>query len=181
MKLIRDLEPYDDRGRALVVVETPKGSAVKLKYSAEYEAFVWSRALPTGMIFPGDYGFIPGTLAGDGEELDALVLGTSAGISGVVIPCRILGALELYQRRTPGPERDNHRLLAVPANEHRFAHLSNAADLGQRRLDELEAFFRAYLALTGKTIRTAGWLDAAGASALIEQARVTISAAGASR
>lgn len=171
MKLIRDLGPYDDEGQALVVVETPKGSPVKLKYAPELGAFKWSRALPTGMIFPGDYGFIPSTLAGDGEELDALILGTSAGFPGVVVPCRILGALELFQQRGGEPEKDNHRLLAVPAREHRFAHLENAADLGQRRLDELETFFRAYLALTGKTIRTAGWLDAAGATALIESAR----------
>lgn len=172
MTLIRDLDAYDDQGRVLVVVETPKGSAVKLKYAPDLEAFRWSRALPTGMVFPGDYGFVPGTLAGDGEQLDALVLGTSAGQSGIVIPCRVLGALELYQQRASEPEKDNHRLLAVPANEHRFAHLANAADLGQRRLDELEAFFRAYLALTGKSIRTAGWLDAASAAALIESARV---------
>jgi inorganic pyrophosphatase len=167
MKLLRDLEPYDDDGRLLVVVETPSGSPVKLKYSAAFNAFTWSRALPTGLNFPGDYGFVPSTLAGDGEELDALIVGTSAGVPGVVVPSRIIGALELYQQRAPAPERDNHRLLVVPCNEHRLGHITEAAALGQRRLDELENFFRAYLALTDKTIRTAGWLDAAGATSLV--------------
>lgn len=168
MKLLRDLAPYDDKGRLLVVVETPSGSPVKLKYSGDHGAFMWSRALPTGLVFPGDYGFVPKTLAGDGEELDALVVGTSAGVPGVVVPCRVLGALELYQQRAPDPEKDNHRLLVVPANEHRLSHIHEASALGQRKLDELENFFRAYLALTGKTIRTAGWVDAASATAMVK-------------
>ena len=119
------------------------------------------------MSFPADFGFVPQTVAGDGDALDALSLGSSGGFPGVVVPARLLGVLEVYQTRDGGPEKDNHRLLAVPDNEHRFADIGAPVDLGERRLREIESFFRASLALTGKRIRLDGWKDAAAAHELV--------------
>lgn len=153
-----------------MVVECPAGAAVKLKLDPDRNLLFWSRGLPAGVAFPNDFGFVPQTVAGDGEALDALVLGASAGFPGVVVPCRALGALRLYQRRDGGPEKENHRLLVVPCNEHRLAHLQVAADLGARRLAELEAFFAASLAVTEKRVRMAGWGDADEATAMIDVA-----------
>lgn len=168
VNLLRDLSP-NDKGRTLVVVECPKGATVKLKYDADRNIFAWSRGLPAGVAFPADFGFVPRTLAGDGDALDALVLGSSAGFPGVVVPSRLIGVLEVFQTRDGGPEKDNHRLLAVPENEHRFADIGQPIDLGQRRLLELESFFQASLALTGKQIRVAGWKDSHHAADLVRR------------
>lgn len=157
-------------GRVHAVVECPAGSAVKLKLDPDRGGFVWSRGLPAGVSFPHDFGFVPRTLAGDGDALDALILGASAGFPGVIVPSRVLGALRLYQTRDGGPEKENHRLLLVPSNEHRLAHLREPDDLGARHLTELEAFFRASLALTRKRIRLDGWTGAAEAESMIDSA-----------
>jgi len=170
MNLLRDLSPFDEAGRTHIVVECPRGAAVKLKYNPEWNLFSWSRGLPAGVSFPADFGFVPQTLAGDGDAVDALVLGSSAGFPGGVVPARLIGVLQVFQTRDGGPEKDNHRLLAVPENEHRFADVGAPIDLGQRRLLELESFFNASLALTGKQIRLAGWRDSNEAGALVKRA-----------
>lgn len=171
MNFLRDLEPFDDQGRLRVVVETPRGSDVKLKYSPADGGFVWSRGLPKGAIFPADFGFVPQTCAGDGDAVDALVIGASARFPGIVVPSRLVGALRVFQTRDGGPEKDNHRLLVVPANEHRLADIARPADLGARRLAELEAFFAASLALTDKVVRFDGWAEPDEAHVLVEGAR----------
>ncbi len=177
MNLFRDLAPTDVQGRTQIVVECPRGAAVKLKYNPEQNLFIWSRGLPVGMSFPFDFGFVPQTLAGDGDAVDAVVLGSSGGYPGVVVPSRLIGVLEVFQTRDGGPEKDNHRLVAVPANEHRFSDVGSPIDLGQRRLLEIETFFQASLALTGKKIRLAGWKDSRTAAALIESSHAAFGAA----
>ena len=167
MNLARDLPHRNQNAHLNVIVETPKGASVKLKYDPQTNLFVWSRGLPTGTVFPGDFGFVPRTLAGDGDGLDAFVLGASAGYPGVLVPARVIGAIELFQTRDGGPEKDNHRLLTVAANEHRFAHIHTPLDLGERVLKELEAFLTASLAMTTKQIRVADWLGPKDANGLI--------------
>jgi inorganic pyrophosphatase len=66
--------PYDKRGALRVVVERPRGSCLKLSYEASIKASSVSRALPLGVTYPFGWGFIPGTLADDGDPVDALVL-----------------------------------------------------------------------------------------------------------
>ncbi len=164
---LETIQPYDSKGRLQVIVESPMGTAVKLKYDPSTHLFVWSRGLPSGTTFPGDFGFVPQTLAGDGDALDVLSIGATCGYPGILIPARVIGALQIFQTRDGGPEKDNHRLLTVATNEHRFTHIVNPQDLGARLLAELEAFFRASLALTTKQIRIDGWLDADAATRLV--------------
>ena len=88
---LNSLSPYNSEGDLRVVVETPRGANMKLKYEPELGAFVVSRALTLGLTYPYDWGFIPGTQAEDGDPLDALVLHDSSTYPGVLLSCRVLG------------------------------------------------------------------------------------------
>ena len=150
------------------MVEVPRGSTVKYKYDDRTGLFVWSRALPLGVHYPYDFGFLPQTLSGDGEGLDALVWADVPSHPGIIVPCRAIGALRVEQQRPNQPTKRNDRLLAVPVNAHRRGQVQDVGDIARRVLDEIEAFFAASLALTGKNVRFCGWADAVEAARIID-------------
>jgi inorganic pyrophosphatase len=170
LNLVNDLPSRDESGRVLAVVEVPRGCQVKLKYDAELEAFMWSRALPFGMAFPYDFGFVPQTLADDGDALDALIYTEVGSYPGVVVRGRVIGALRVVQQRDGGPEKRNDRIILVPDAEHRRDGLLDVAQLPARVRQELETFSPASLALTGKSIRFDGWAPADEAEAAVDLA-----------
>jgi inorganic pyrophosphatase len=85
------LEPFDAHGDLRMIVETPRGSNIKLKYDSQLELFTVSRALPLGLAYPFDWGFGPGTRGEDGDPIDALALHDCASYPGILQPCRALG------------------------------------------------------------------------------------------
>lgn len=167
VNLLRDLPLFPDTGgdgdTVQAVVETPRGSSLKLKYVPAFDRFAWSRSLSLGVTFPYDYGFLPQTLAEDGEAVDAVVLADVGSFPGVIVPARIVGALRVLQQRDGGPAKRNDRVVVVPVNEHRHRALADVGDLPERMRDELEAFFGASLLLTGKRVEFRGWSSAAEA------------------
>ena len=169
MNLLRELPFRDAQGHVQVVVESPGGSPLKLKYEPDHHHFVWSRALPSGLSFPHDYGFIPQTLSGDGEALDALVYATVPSFPGVIIPGRPIGALLMEQTRNSDTKR-NDRIIVIPKNDHSLAHVRNIEELATRVQSEIQAFFTASLALTGKNVRCLGWAQAEEAEAFVDAA-----------
>lgn len=170
VNLLHDLPLYDRDGRAHVVIEVPRGSNVKFKYDDELGVFTWSRALSVGVCFPHDFGFLPRTLAEDGDAVDTLVLSPVPGYPGVVVKGRVLGALRVEQKRPGQPVKRNDRVLVVPVNAQRTHHLRDIGDVPRRQLDEYQAFFQASLLLTGKNVRFCGWADAAETRTLIDEA-----------
>ncbi len=170
MNLVRDLPLWDAVGNLQMIVEVPRGSEVKLKYDEATHTFAWSRPLCAGMRFPGDYGFLPQTLAEDGDAVDALLFSELASYPGVVVCGRAIAALRVEQHKDGQASRRNDRVLIAAANDHRVAHVRDVTDIAQRVLDELEQFFAASLALTGKRVTFHGWADCVEASALIEAA-----------
>ena len=170
VNLLHDLPLYDRDARVHLVVEVPAGSNVKLKYDETLGVFMWSRALSVGVSFPHDFGFLPQTLAEDGDAVDALVLTSMASYPGVVVKARTIGTLRVEQRRPGQPVKRNDRILAVPGNDHRSDHLRDIGDVPARTLEELQAFFHASLLLTGKNVRFCGWADAAETWTLIGEA-----------
>jgi inorganic pyrophosphatase len=176
LNLATDLPTRDASGRVLAVVEAPRGSAVKLKYDALLTCFSWSRALPFGVTFPYDFGFIPGTLADDGDAVDALIYSEVGSYPGVVVRGRVIGALRVIQQRSGQPEKRNDRYIVVPEAERRRDGLLDVGQLPARVRDELEAFFLASLALTGKTIRFDGWAAADEADAAVDAATARFAA-----
>ena len=88
-----EIPTFADDGHAFrVVVESPRGSSVKLKYDRELGVMTLSRPLPTGLVYPHDWGFVPGTSASDGDPVDALIVSDGGSASGVVVTCRALVA-----------------------------------------------------------------------------------------
>jgi inorganic pyrophosphatase len=141
---------------ALVVVETPRGSANKLKYDAELGAFRLDRVLPAGMSFPFDFGFIPQTLADDGDPLDAIVLLDAPVYPGCVVAARLIGDLEAEQRDGTGPWERNDRLLAVAHASKTHSRIRTIADVDRVLLDAIGAFFVDYHRIHGEAFRVTG-------------------------
>lgn len=151
-----------------VVIESPRGSTVKLKYEPELGIFTVGRPLTQGLRYPFDWGFIPSTKGPDGDPLDALVYWDLATWPGVVIPCRPLGVLLVDEKKKRGKGRErNDRLLMVPVAALRAEHLRSHEDLSRRERDELQHFFLTVVAFTDKDARILGWKGPTDAEKLI--------------
>jgi inorganic pyrophosphatase len=164
--LLHDI-PLHHEGELQVIVEVPRGSELKLTYEAELGLFLWSRALPLGMRFPYDFGFLPQTLADDGDPMDVVVYADIGSAPGVLVRGRAIGALRVTQQRDGGPVKRNDRLVVVPSKAHRSDQLTDIGQLPARVTGELEAFFQASLVLTGKQIKCEGWAGAKETERLI--------------
>ncbi len=151
------IPPYDDERAVRVVVEAPKGAVVKLKFEPQLGAFTVSRPLPVGSAYPFDWGFVPGTLAADGDPLDALVLDDHATFPGVVIPCRLIGVVEVEQRSESGLRERNDRLILVPGEARWLGELKDVKSLPKPLKEEIERFFLNVTFFTAKDPRILGW------------------------
>jgi inorganic pyrophosphatase len=160
--------PSDDTVN--VVVESPRGSTVKLKYDSTVEAFTLSRPLPDGLVFPYDWGFVPSTQAPDGDPLDAMVVWDRPSFPGVVLGCRLLGAVLVEQnsKHHPGQRERNDRLIVVPLEAPRYASITTVEDLPTRMREEIEAFFMASTAFEKKDLSFRGWSGVSSALDLVK-------------
>jgi len=142
-----------------VVVESPRGSAVKLKHDPDLDVFSISRPLPFGLVYPCDWGFVPSTKGPDGDPIDAAVFWDVATFPGVVIPCRALALIKIDQSVPDhaGKRRRNDRILAIPVEARRQTGLTSASALPPRVRDELDLFFVTAAALEGKDPKVLGW------------------------
>jgi len=151
------LDPYNDEGALRVFVEAPRGSSLKFEYDPHLGVFSVSRELPLGVTYPFDWGFIPGTLGDDGDPLDALVLHHSSTYPGVLLPCRILGMVEIVQREGKGRPEVNNRIIATPCWHTALDDLEEARDLPKTAREQLEQFFLTTATLTEKRLKIKGW------------------------
>jgi inorganic pyrophosphatase len=136
-----------------VLIETPRGSATKLKYDPTVQRFRVDRVLPEGMVFPFNFGFVPGTIGEDGDPLDVLLLMDAPVPTGCVIAARLVGVIEAEQREKDGRTVRNDRLLAVPTIPQRRHAVFDLRDIDPGVLTEVEAFFEQYDRLDGKAFR----------------------------
>src|SRR5712672_4842173 len=106
------LKPVDEKDEEIikVVIETPKGSRNKYAFDQDEKAFTLKKVLPAGMAFPYDFGFVPSTLAEDGDPLDVLVLMDEPAFPGCVLSCRPIGVIEGEQGKKKNKER-NDRII----------------------------------------------------------------------
>jgi inorganic pyrophosphatase len=142
----------DDKEVVRVVIETPKGSRNKYAFDPDDKTFTLKKVLPAGMAFPYDFGFVPSTLAGDGDPLDVLVLMDEPAFPGCLVKCRLVGVIEGEQKDKKGSVR-NDRVVAVDIENHQWAHIEHVDDLGKQFVRELEEFFVNFHNLTGKKYR----------------------------
>ncbi len=153
-----------------VVIETPRGSRNKYSFDPEQRVFRLKSALPNGMVFPFDFGFVPSTIGGDGDPLDVLVLMDEPAFPGCVLLVRLLGVMEAEQTEH-GKTNRNDRLVAVAETSQLFANFKTVDDLSKQLRTEIEDFFNNYHRLQGKQSRTLSWSNPATAERLIQQAR----------
>jgi inorganic pyrophosphatase len=138
-----------------VVIETPKGSAQKYDYVPNTPFFKLSKILPSGMVFPYDFGFIPKTLGEDGDPLDVIVISEFNSFPGVIIKCRIIGGIKAEQSEEKGSKKmiRNDRFLAIPKCSNIFQNIKRMEDLPGEITDQLEEFFVDYNKLEGKKFK----------------------------
>ena len=149
-----------------VIVEVPIGGE-PIKYELDKAAgvLVVDRFLYTAMRYPGNYGFIPHTLSGDGDPVDVIVANTRAIAPGAVMSCRIVGVLLMEDQAGI-----DEKLIAVPSSHltARYDNVQDYTDLPQITLDQIEHFFRHYKDLEpGKWVKVKGWGDAAKAREMV--------------
>lgn len=138
-----------------VIIETPKGSRNKYAFDEKQRVFALKKVLPAGMAFPYDFGFVPSTLAEDGDATDVLVLMDEPAFPGCLLKCRIVGIIEGKQGDKKKTIR-NDRIVAIEQDNHSFADIQHVKDLGQQFVEELEEFFVNYHQLTGEQYRILG-------------------------
>lgn len=156
-------------GAVHVVVEAMAGTRNKLKYEPALGAFALHHVLPLGTSFPYGFGFVPSTLGGDGDPLDAVLFADEPLPPGTVAACRMVGVIEAEQGR-PGQARyRNDRLLAVARENHLYGDWHDLADVPPRVLDELERFFAFYDRQRGIDFVVLGRGDAERAGQLLAQ------------
>jgi inorganic pyrophosphatase len=137
-----------------VVIETPKGSAQKYDYDPESHFFKMSKILPSGMVFPYDFGFIPKTKGEDGDPLDVIVISEFNSFPGIMIKCRIIGGIKAEQSEKKGKKIvRNDRFLAIPKCSNIFQKVQRMHDLPDQIMDQLEEFFVDYNKLEGKKFK----------------------------
>jgi inorganic pyrophosphatase len=159
-----------------VVIEVPiGGEPIKYEMDKAAGALVVDRFLYTSMRYPGNYGFIPHTLSGDGDPCDVIVANTRAIAPGAVMSCRIVGVL-VMEDEAGGDEK----LIAVPSAKltRRYDHVNDYTDLPKITRDQIEHFFAHYKDLEpGKWVKIVRWGDVEEARALvlegIERARAS--------
>jgi len=148
-----------------VVVEIPAGSGVKYEIDKESGALIVDRVVFTPMAYPAAYGFIPGTLADDGDPADALVLISAPITPGAVIRCRPIGLLQMEDEAGT-----DEKIICVPHNKvhPEYADIQEVAQLPAIKRDAIKHFFEHYKDLEpGKWVKITGWADKAAAEAAI--------------
>jgi inorganic pyrophosphatase len=165
------LKPIDKKdGLLQVIVETPKGSRNKFAFDPEQEIFALKKVLPAGMTFPYDFGFLPKTLAPDGDPIDVLLLMDEPAFPGIAVRARLIGIIEGEQ--LDGKKRiRNDRLVAVAEANHMYANIRRLKDLPDKFLRELQDFFVNYHNLEGKKYKLLGCRGAEAAMILIKKAQ----------
>ncbi len=137
-----------------VIVETPKGSRNKYAFDESAKVFELKTVLPPGMSFPYDFGFIPETMAEDGDPVDVLVLMDEPAFPGCVLTCRPVGVIEGEQSSRKRKKKiRNDRIVAVEDGNHSYATIEHIDDLGKTFVEELARFFAGYHQLDGTTFR----------------------------
>jgi inorganic pyrophosphatase len=150
-----------------VIVEIPKGSRNKYEYDQQVGRIRLERMLFTATGYPSDYGFVPDTLAEDGDPIDALVLLDEPTFPGCLVNARVIAVFWMHD--TKGPDA---KLLCVPADDPRWAHLQELDDVPMHQITEIWHFFEIYEALEpDKSGETRNWERREEATRALEDAR----------
>ncbi len=155
-----------------VIIEIPKGERNKYEMDHKTGRIRLDRLLFTSTRYPADYGFIDGTLADDGDPLDALVILEEPTFPGCLIRCRAIGMFRMRDEKG-----SDDKVLCVPATDPRMAQLNDIEDVSKYDLLEIQHFFEVYKELEpGKMVEAAHWVGRDEALAEIDASRARLAA-----
>ncbi|AKT90789.1 inorganic pyrophosphatase [Campylobacter ureolyticus RIGS 9880] len=150
------------------VIEIPYGSNVKYEIDKTSGAVVVDRVLYSAVFYPANYGFVPNTLADDGDPADILVINEYPLQAGSVIPCRLIGVLVMEDEAGM-----DEKLLAVPISkiDPRFDNIESIDDLPKATLNRIKNFFETYKLLEpNKWVKVKGFKDLKTATEILDKA-----------
>jgi inorganic pyrophosphatase len=159
-----------------VVVEIAKGSRNKYEYDIERGFFFLNRVLYSSVHYPTDYGFVPDTLAADGDPLDIMVMVDEPTFTGCHLMARPVGVLIMQDE-----EGRDEKILSVPVRDPRFTHITDLQQVSPHLLKEIDNFFSIYKELEGKHTITLGWHGAEVAKSIVLECRNAAVAAAVSK
>ncbi len=137
------------------LIEIPKGSRNKYEYDFKLKKIRFDRMLFSSMMYPADYGFIPETLALDGDPLDVLVLGAEPTYPMCVVEVKPIGVFHMADEKGP-----DEKLVCVPVSDPIWNSLNDLADINPHLKEEITHFFQVYKDLEKKKVDVGGWGDA---------------------
>jgi inorganic pyrophosphatase len=164
MNVWRDIPTGDEPPVLLnMVIEVISGSRDKYEYRSEWESFVLDRVIPSSVVFPVEYGFVPQTWADDDDPLDIMVLSYEPLEVGCIVKVRVIGALIVEDEKG-----EDAKVLSVPVNDARFDGYHDIADVHPHKLMEIQEFFETYKRLEPhKWVKFKKWKNSEEASAIV--------------
>ena len=141
-----------------VVIESPKDSRNKYAYDPKTGFFKLKKALPAGMFFPTDFGFVPQTLAEDGDPMDVLVFMEEPTYPGCLVECKVIGIIEAEQEED-GKKFRNDRVLAAAIESRIYESVDSIGDIEKGVIEDIIKFFVTYHKRNGekfKPLETSG-------------------------
>lgn len=155
-------------GQINVLVEIPKDSAIKYELDKDSGIVMVDRFLHTAMRFPTNYGFVPNTLADDGDPLDVMVLSEYPVAPGTVIPSVVIGMLEMEDEAGI-----DTKILAVPSAkiDPLFGTFKDITDVPEATKNKMKHFYENYKSLEpGKWVKLKEWKDREAALEAVRKA-----------
>lgn len=155
-------------GEINVLVEIPKDSGIKYELDKDSGVVMVDRFLHTAMRFPTNYGFVPNTLAEDGDPLDVMVLSEYSVAPGVAIPAMVIGMLEMEDEAGI-----DTKILAVPSKkiDPLFGEFKDISDVPEATKNKLKHFYENYKSLEpGKWVKLKEWKNKATALEAVKKA-----------
>lgn len=159
--------PFGTNESFNVLIEISQGSPNKYEYDEKTGAIELEFIYKNGFTFIYNYGLIPGTLAGDGDHLDAIVLSQDILAMGTVIACRAIGMIELIDRG----EEDN-KIIAVPLADKKYKNAHSIKDLPKEWFKEVENFFQEAAIQKNKIMEIKSFQDKERALAELEKCQI---------
>ena len=167
MNLWKNVPPGDNPPELLnAVIEVVSGSRDKYEYHPDWETFVLDRIIPSSVVFPVEYGFVPQTWFDDGDPLDIMVLSYEPLEVGCIVKVRVIGALVIEDEKGEDP-----KILSALLNDARFEGYRDIADVHRHKLKEVQEFFETYKRLEPhKWVRFKEWKNTEEARKIVNYA-----------
>jgi inorganic pyrophosphatase len=148
------------------VIEVVSGSRDKYEYKSDWDAFVLDRMIPSSVVFPVEYGFVPQTWYDDNDPLDIMVMSYEPLEVGCIVRVRVIGALVIEDEKGI-----DTKILSVLVDDARFEGIHDITDVHVHQLKEIQEFFETYKRLEPhKWVKVMGWENAAIAKEIVQYA-----------